>query len=837
MKTKLGLAALVLLGVGIAVLALTPLGTIVSYRVAPSYPENEDETLALDGLRAPVDVYFDDWGIPHVEAQDAVDLARAVGFVQGRYRFFQLDVLRRFGTGRISELIGEQKILFSTTVEFDLAMRGWGFAQRAHIDLGSIPEFDRDVILAFTDGVNQALGRYRPVEYDILGIEPEPWELSDCLMVAMVQSWSITHNWEQEAVRLSLALNLGLAMSEAIYPNEPLPGEPTIAASGGRGQLPAAIAPEITGLFPAAPDAAAAASARARYALGSLAQIRPSASNAWVVASARSASGMPILSNDMHLSHTLPSLLFLQHIKTPELDAIGVTLPGLPFLVAGHNGSVAWGATSAVADVVDLVIERRDPRRPEHVESETGDCPLERRVAVVRVRDGEAFDERRFSLRRTCHGPLLNDMYPGYLPEDGPLVAIHWESPGVERSFGHLYRANRARNVDELREHLMRIPSPVQNIVAADRDGHIAFFSTGSVPIRRHHRGTFAAPGWLEKYAWAGWTPADEMPHLRDPGRGYLVNTNNKAVSPHHHRPLFQVDSAPSYRADRVVERLEVQSGHTRETVQAIQLDTKAPRAAVVLPGILDDLDELEGRGELSTFEIAALDALRGWNHDAAAESTGALIFYATYREAIVRALDDKLSDPVMHLFLVQRYSTNAVDLWFEADDHVVWDEIGTPEREGRADVVGEAFQNAVASFRDSLGGDLAAWSWGDVHVHRPKHLFGGQSVLDFMNLRPVGLGGGLDSVWKAHFNLGNDGDPFCVVAGPAYRFAADLADLDDAQFGIDTGESGWALSPHYGDLYEKWVAGELVPAIYDWGRIRETSKAHHRLVTSPAGG
>jgi len=685
MKTKLGLAALVLLGMGVAVLALTPLGTIVSYRVAPSYPENEDETFALDGLRAPVDVYFDAWGIPHVEAQDAVDLARAVGFVQGRYRFFQLDVLRRFGTGRISELIGEQKILFSTTVEFDLAMRGWGFAQRAHIDLDSIPEFDRDAILAFTEGVNQALERYRPVEYDILGIEPEPWEPSDCLMVAMVQSWSITHNWEQEAVRLSLALNLGLAMSEAIYPNDPLPGEPTIAASGARGQLPPAIAPEITGLFPEAPGAAVAARTRAGYALGSLARIRPSASNAWVVASARSASGMPILSNDMHLSHTLPSLLFLQHIKTPELDAIGVTMPGLPFLVAGHNGSVVWGSTSAVADAVDLVIERRDPRRPDRVESETGDCALESEVAVVRVRDGKAFDERRFPLRRTCHGPLLNDMYPGYLPEDGPLVAIHWESLGVEHSFGHLYRANRAHDVDELRDHLMRIPSPIQNIMAADRDGHIAFFSTGSVPIRQHHRGTFPAPGWLEKYEWAGWTPAAEMPHLRDPERGYLVNTNNKAVSPYHHRPLFQVDSAPSYRADRAAERLEAHSGHTRETVQAIQLDTKTLRAAVVLPAMLDDLDALEERGELSALEIAALNVLRGWDHDAASESTEALIFFATYRNAIVRALDDKLPDPVMHLFLEQRYSTNAVDLWFEGDDHVVWDEIGTPEREGRA--------------------------------------------------------------------------------------------------------------------------------------------------------
>jgi penicillin amidase len=838
MKTvkKLAAAALVVaLLLTVVILQVTPLGPILSYRIRPSHPVNRDESLPLERLGANVDVYFDDFGIPHIEAANATDLARAVGFVQSRYRFFQLDVLRRFGQGRISELVGEQKILFSTTVEFDLAMRGWGFEERSRLDPDGMPEFDREVIRAFTDGVNQALDRHPPLEYAILGVEPEPWTPSDCLMVALVQAWSITHNWEQEAVRLSLALHLGVENADAIYPNHPIGGTPTIAPAGEPEELPPAIAPEILDLFPAGPDLERISRGRNEpggFALGSLAELRPSASNAWVVSGERSESGMPILSNDMHLSHMLPSLLFLQHVKTPQLDAVGVTMPGLPFLVGGHNGRIAWGATSAVADVVDLVLEREDPRRDGFVLNEARECRLENDQAVIRVRDGDDFEERRFPLRRTCNGPLLNDMYPEYLPDGSPLVSIRWKLPQVQRSIGHLYRANRSETLEALRDSLMQLPSPVQNIMAADTEGRIAFFSTGSVPIRNHHRGTFPAPGWLGRFEWAGWTEAEDMPLLRDPEIGYIVNTNNKVVSPYHHRPLFHVDSAPSYRSDRAIERILAIPRHDRASIGSIQLDSKILRARAVLPHILR---ELVKDAELGEIERKALVELREWDRFADPDSVGALLFYSVYRAAIVRALETKVSDAVMHVFLRQRYSTNVVDLWFEDSHHVVWDDFSTEEKEDRGSVVREAFRDAVAKLQRDLGSDVGAWRWGVYHFLHPKHLFGGRSILGFMNLPKIELSGGLDSVWKAHFNFGAAEESFRVVAGPAFRFVADLASLEDAEFGIDTGESGWPLSPHYGDMYEEWRRGELAPMHYDWEQIRRESPAHLKLVRAGA--
>jgi penicillin amidase len=654
-------------------------------------------------------------------------------------------------------------------------------------------------------------------------------------MVALVQSWSITHNWEQEAVRLSLALQLGLEDAEAIYPNDPIGGSPTIAASGERGELLAAIAPEIVDLFPAGPDLETIADAGrgpGGFALGSMAQLRPSASNAWVVATERSRSGMPILSNDMHLSHMLPSLLFLQHIKTPQLDAVGVTMPGLPFLIGGHNGSIAWGSTSAVADVVDLLLEREDPQREGFVLNESRECRLEGTRAVIRVRDGDDFEERTFPLRRTCNGPLLNDMYPETLPDGSPLVSIRWKLPDVQRSIGYLHRANRSVTIEELRDSLMGIPSPVQNIMAADTEGHIAFFSVGSVPVRNHHRGTFAAPGWLARYEWAGWTFESDMPRLHDPANGYIVNTNNQVVSPYHHRPLFHVDSAPSYRYDRAVERIVAIDKHDQESIGSIQLDSKTLRAGVVLPRILE---ELVRDGNLTEIERKALSELREWNHFTDPDSVGATLFYSIYRRAIIRALEDKIPDSVMHVFLKQRYSTNVVDLWFEDEDHIVWDDVSTEEREDRGVVMRRVFGDVVAKLRGELGNDVGEWRWGIHHYLHPRHLFGGRRILGFMNLPRLEMPGGLDSPWKAHFDLDASGGSMRVVAGPAFRFVVDLSDLEDAEFGIDTGESGWPLSPHYGDMYEKWGRGELVSMHYDWEEIRRESRAHLKLVKSEA--
>ncbi|MEX0799481.1 MAG: penicillin acylase family protein, partial [Bacteriovoracaceae bacterium] len=206
----------------VVLLAQTPLYPIAKYRIWPDHPVNKKQSLNLNNLTQKVSVVFDSYGVPHIEAKNLADLVRATGFVQARYRGFQLDLLRRFASGRLSEFLGDQKALNSSTVEFDLAMRGWGFAQRSKIDLDLLPEKDQIILRAFTDGINQGMKRFPTIEHKILGARPEPWKYEDTLLVGLLQAWSITHNWEQEAVKFAFAMNLGADKAQEIYPLDPL---------------------------------------------------------------------------------------------------------------------------------------------------------------------------------------------------------------------------------------------------------------------------------------------------------------------------------------------------------------------------------------------------------------------------------------------------------------------------------------------------------------------------------------------------------------------------------------------------------------------------------------
>ncbi|MEX0799126.1 MAG: penicillin acylase family protein, partial [Bacteriovoracaceae bacterium] len=551
--------------------------------------------------------------------------------------------------------------------------------------------------------------------------------------------------------------------------------------------------------------------------LGDLMQLRPAASNAWAVGESLSSSGAPILHNDMHLTHSLPSLIFLQHLKMPGLNVSGATMPGLPFMISGYNGKVAWGVTSAVADVVDLVIEKPDPANPDSVLNQRRHCPIKTKKVVIKVKDKS---DQEFEVRSTCNGPVLNDLYPNFLPENSPILAIRLKLPNVQESFGHLYQANQAQDVFELRDALMRIPGPIQNVMAGDHQGNIGFFATGSVPKRINHRGAFPIPGWLEKYEWKGWMSKDEMPKSFNPEKDYFINANNLIHNVYKNTPFFHVEAAPSHRFDRIKEKLLGLETKDQAGLQNIQKDTFLYRASKILPHALEDLNAAKG---WDSFEQAALKRLSDWDYSSGSDSKGSAIFMSFYRKALHEALENKLDPSALYAFLKQRYSANVADLWFKRKDHPVWDNPHTPKVEERSSNLVLAFKKSVKELREKLGDDIENWRWGELHYHRPTHTFGKKNVLSFFNLPKVPMAGGLDSVWKAHFNLNDFGDPFKVAAGPVYRFSIDLANPEKAGYSTDTGASGWPLSPHYSDQHELWKKGELIPIERDMQKLKES--------------
>jgi penicillin amidase len=810
-----------------------PTSRFISYRSSPDYPQDQTETLRIPGLQQTVTVYIDQAGITHIDAMNEIDLARATGFYQARNRFFAMDLLRRFARGRMSELVGEQKILEGTTVEFDISMRGWGMNEGVREDVAGLDPETRAIMEAFVGGVNEAISRYLPLEYRLLQVTPDPWTMEDCFAVGRLNAWGVTHNWQQELSRLLLAMSVGMERASRIYGHDWWQGGTTLPSGDPVRELPPAMAPELADWFPLKPYAARPGKRPNDQERGSTAQdamIFTAASNSWVVGGDRSASGMPIQANDPHLTHMLPSLMYQQHLRAPGLDVIGAGIAGLPYVLAGHNGHVAWGTTSAVGDAVDLYVERRNPENPDEVLAPDGWQQIEKQEQVVRIRQGQRFDEKRFVLRRTRNGALLNDMYPHLFPVGSPLVAVRWATRGVSSSIQALRGAARARTVEELREALLGLATPVSAWTAADTSGAIAFFVTGSLPVRDNHLGTFPVPGWLDKYQWSGWTRPEDMPFAVSREGGFFAHANNLVQDPRTGAVFLHVDAAPSYRYDRIVELLDLTKPHTIQTMADIQMDVRLNRAKRLLPSILKDLKLAK---KLKPIERKALNLLAAWDLEAASTSAATSIFFMLYREAIIEALHDELDPAAYRFMLSQRYSTNVADLWFEQATHPVWDDRSTWRIETRRDVLIRAFSKAVARLRKDLGPVPEEWRWGKMHFLQIRHAFGGRKALSkFMNLRSSAVGGGLDSVWKSHFDLGNEKDPFAVVAGPSYRQIIDLSDIHRGFWVSDTGVSGWPGSPQYGDQHESWKRGAFVPMLSDWDDIKSLSEV--KVLLSP---
>jgi penicillin G amidase len=804
----------------------------LGYKMSPDYPEDKNETIKLEGLSSAAKVYLDSYGIPHIEAANEMDLMRAIGFVHGRTRFFQMDTIRRYARGRLSELVGNQNVPLGTTADLDASMRGWGFEKASQAEADSLPPQAAELMGAYVQGINAALKLYTPIEYRLLGVDPEPWTVADSFSVAYMIAWGITHNWRQELSRVLISAHVGVERASKIYPHTAWPGGTALPPNAEKHDLPPAVVPEVLEFFPdrsyeqlrasekVAAQTEIAGSDDIADGLWPGKSIFGWASNGWVVGPGRSASGGPILANDPHLPHMLPSIMFQQHLRCDDLDVIGASVPGLPLVLTGHNREVAWGLTSAVADAIDLYIEKIDPNDPNMVLGPDGPEPLTKAEIVIKIRDGDDLEEIKRTIRKTKRGPLINDLYPHVLPAWAPLVSVHAGSLGAGKSILSLRKANRAKTVKELREAMLGMASPINTVMAADKTGQITLFATGRVPKRTAHRGTFPAPAWVKTYQWDALISDSEMPLGLGGDSDYFAHGNTLMYDPEQSDVLFQIDSAPSYRKDRIAEMIEQTEKHTVESMAKIQGDAVLHRGRSLAPQVIEAISQMADRNPL---EEKAYKLLTKWDHQALADSAATAIFFVTYREMIIEAMQDEVGQKGVKYLLAQRYFSNAVDRWFPQADHVVWDNRATSQREQRPAVIQIAFRRAVAWLNEKLDDEPEEWHWGKIHDMKFNHAFGKKTAA--FNLESVGAPGSIAAVWKAHFDLGHPETPFRANYGPVYRMIVDLSDVEHAWWILDTGSSGWPCTPHYADQFPIWRKNELIPMLMNWDEIHKTSK------------
>jgi penicillin amidase len=803
----------------------------VAWTVQRSFPSTDGE-LTLAGLDAEVRVLRDSAGVPQIYADTADDLFFAQGFVQAQDRFFEMDFRRHVTAGRLSELFGGQSL------ETDMFVRTLGWRRVAEQELELLSARTRRHLEAFSAGVNAYLadheGAQLSLEYAVLSLNgldytAEPWTPVDSLSWLKAMAWDLRGNMEDEINRVIASTELSKRRVARLYPPYPYRRHAPIVEEGavvdkvyeqvvrpgragmsGPASLPAGAVAQLAGLRAAARDLPAL--------LGTGDGV---GSNAWAVAGDRTSTGKPLLANDPHLDPSMPGVWYQMGLHCTTVsrrcpyDVAGFTFAGVPGVVIGHNHQIAWGFTNLEPDTTDLYLEKI---RGESYRYDGRSVPLvtRRETFAVEGRDKPV----TITVRSTRHGPLLSDVSDSIArigaqapvardaaPGERHAVALRWTALDPGRTADALFGIDRATSWLEFRRAVRHFEVPAQNLVYADRAGHIGYQAPGRIPIRRTGHGNWPVPGWDPAYEWKNYVPFAALPNVLDPAKGYVVTANQAVVGRSY--PYHLGDSWDyGFRSQRINDLLRTDRNVTIDDMASIQQDTRNANAATLVPYLLDVSLE-------SAFARQGQRVLDGWDFTQPASSSPAAYFNVVWANLLALTFHDQLPKAVW---------PEGGDRWMEVVRRLVrdpdnrwWDDVTTSDvRETRDDVLARAMVDARDELTMRQARNPASWTWGHLHtlelVNASLGTSGVGPVEWLFNRGPYELGGGSAVVnatsWKAS-------EGYQVTVAPGMRMVVSLGDLDDSRWVNLTGASGHAFSDHYTDQTDLWATGQTLPWPY----------------------
>jgi penicillin amidase len=767
-------------------------------------------TIKLSGLDAPVEVYRDEFGVPHIYASSAHDLFMAQGFVQAQDRFWQMEFNRRIGSGTLSELMGRG------TLDTDRFIRTVGWHRAAQRELELIEPEVLATLEAYSEGVNAYLaskGNAYGLEFGILNLtgfdtEPEPWAPIDTIMWGKVMAWDLGGNRSIELAYAHLIARLGQeAFKDLVLPyGEDKP----VIVSQLPNELSLAQIPDIV---------------TRNLAFGEGQDI---GSNNWVVAGSRTESGFPILADDTHLGIQLPSIWYENGLHcTPvgpdcPYNIVGFTFPSVPGVIIGHNDRIAWGVTNVNPDVQDLFIERVNPQNPDQYEvrGRWEDMQIiEEPIYIAGEEEPEII-----RVRVTRHGPIINDIAGGTNEEwsyGWQPLALAWTALEPGNIWKSVLMINKAQDWDSFREALSYWDVPSQNFVYADVDGNIGYQTPGRIPIRASGDGLLPVPGWSGAYDWIDYIPFDQLPRSFNPEKGYIVTANN-AVVDENYRYLISKDWAPGYRAKRIVELIEGQEALTVADMRAIHGDNKAFYAEEVLPALLE-LEPEDARA------AQALDLLRAWDTDTTRDSSAAAIFEAVRVHMVERIFADEMGEDLLNR--MRGTLMEAIPHLLFSENTRWFDDVSTEKIEDQDTILLLALDDALNDLEERLGGSIEDWRWGDLHTATFEKVGLGQSGIAplemLLNRGPYEVDGAGGVPNATGYSLEA---PFEVSSVPSQRMIIDLQYFENSLSIHTTGQSGHAFHRHYTDMVDLWRNIEYHPMLWTRGQVEAAAETHLTL-------
>jgi penicillin amidase len=781
-----------------------------AYYVGRSALPQLDGRLPVSGLTSMVTVTRDGHGVPTIEAAGLEDLFFAQGYVTAQDRLWQMDVMRRFGGGELSEILGEDLL------KVDREQKVLGLRAAATKALQTASRRDRSFFEAYARGVNAYISsrvHNLPIEFRILGYAPTHWKPEDSLVIANEMVKDLNYHYFYDALaREKILTKLGPDLTADLYVNRSWHDRPPTVMredlnppenAGDSGDEDNEDSPDnsVTQKVPASLENAATEG------------LPVNGSNDWVVSGTHTVTGKPLLSNDMHLGHQMPNLWYEAHLHAGNLDVAGVTLPGMPYVIVGHNQRIAWGFTNVGPAVTDVYIENFNGQGA--YQTPGGWAQPEHRTEVIHVKGKP---DVKVDVRITRHGPIVTEIVSG---ETRPL-ALRWTL--YDSLHIPFLEVNEAQNWQDFRRAFSQLDAPGQNVVFADVDGNIGYQTTGKVPIRAAGDGSLPVSGADNAHEWTSYIPFEKLPSIYNPPSG-IIGTANGRITPDNYPNSVSTEWDAPWRTERIYRVLESGRQFSMADMLALQNDVHSEAEQFAAERFVYAVDHAT---KPSARAQQAADLMRSWDGRMLASSAA-----PTIAENSILELRRLLLEPKLGRASADSKQADTVLNWktYSWEMRSVWLENILLHRPKRW--LPEAFPNydelLTAAVDAAVNGptvpkDLASWRWGAFNAIEIQHpILGKIPVI---------------KRWSGPGVQEQSGSGYTVKAvtrhhGPSERFTANLADLDQSTLNTVTGQGGNFLSPYYLDQWKAWYEGTTFTLPFS-AKAVEATKAH-RLILEPA--
>lgn len=735
-----------------------------------------NEERALSGLQSDTEVFYDDYGIPHIYADHNVDAYRTLGYIHAKDRLWQMEVIRRIAPGRLSELFGQ------ATVDTDIFFRHLQIAQSTnqavkHYQATASDEL-KNIVNAYLSGVNDFVATdQKPIEYTLLGIEKTPFDIYDIhnVMGYMAFSFAVAH--KTDPIVSYIGSELGADYLKAL----------DVHVDTSTTMIDSYLAPDLTESL----------SMNAYEALQGLPHPQLIGSNSWVIAGSKTKSGEVIFANDPHIGFAQPAVWYEAHIETPDLSIYGNYLAGFPFAQVGHTKDWAVGLTMYENDDIDFYQEQTDDSKPNQYyhKGEWKDMTVEQ--SSIKVKDGADVE---LNLRSTVHGPIISTETKGF--NKGEAISMWWTY--LHRDVDLLratHQINTANTMEDVQEAASLIAAPGLNVMYGDKDGNVAWWASAHLPIRPDHVNSKLILRGTGEDDILGFQDFMDNPMAINPSWGYVYSANNQSVR-------ADQDNYPGYylpedRAQRIVQLLESNDQWDVQEVKAMLLDQTNHNSKVIgnfLGGILSD----------AGISDAAVTSLTDWDGNYGDESIAPIIYVKMQLNLMKDILIDELGAERFNILKTTHLIKRSYYKLFTNASHPWWDNVGTDSKESQQDIILSAYEKSLTELKAQLGDDMDSWRWSAIHTLEHPHSLGQNEMLrPYFNVGPFELTSSNEVINNMLFAIDDDGT-YEVHGGPSCRRIVDFSDVSGNSWSIlPTGQSGRVMSPHYKDQAEMYATGQ----------------------------